>query len=217
MGLSSSQLITDLREHIGIDSTDLPDADALVLLNRSWWEVCDKFKFREKETQTTLTTVASTRDVSVPTDCFATRIAVVIGEDLSDIQLEQIDEQTYEGLYNSDPEYEDIPTKYFRYGSVIRLYPTPDQAYSLVVYYWKTLTDLSVANDPSIPQSWHEIVLFGAIWRQFAKLSDFEKKVSFQADQQRLIESAVPVETTEKYDSNMFHAQFPGYNGSKFR
>lgn len=217
MGLSSSQLITDLRNSTGLDSTDLPDASALRFLNRSWWEVCSKFKFREKETQTTLTTVAGTRDVNVPADMFATRIAVIINDELEHIQLDQIDEQTYENLYDSDSENENIPTMYFRYGSIIRLYPTPDDAYSLVVYYWKNLTDLAVLNDPSIPQSWHEIVLFGAIWRAKAELGDLDSKASFQMDQQRLIESATPVQTIETYDSNMFHAQYPGYNGSKFR
>ena len=217
MGLSSSQLILDLRASTGVDDTDYPDAKCLVFLNRSWWEICDKFKFREKETQTTLTTVASTRDVSVPADLLATKIALVIDENLENVQLEQIDEQMYEDLYNSDAFYEDIPTKYYRHGSYIRLHPTPDQAYSLVVYYWKLLTDLSVLNDPTIPRSWHEMVLFGGIWRLKAELGDLESKTSFQLDQQRLIESATPIQTIETYDSKMSHAQYPGYERSKFR
>lgn len=219
MGLSSTQLITDLRSATGVDSTDYPDAKCLVFLNRSWWEVCDKFKFREKETQTTLVTVASTRDVSIPADCYATRIVVAVDEDENDthIQLEQIDEITYESLYAEDSEQEGFPEKYLRYGSVIRLYPTPDAVYNLVAYYWKTLSDLSVLNDPSIPQSWHEIVLFGGIWRLKAELGDLETKASFQMDQQRLIESSSSVVDIEKYDSQNFHAQFPGYSGSKYR
>ena len=49
MGMDLETLRDELREHVGVDSDDLPDPDADLLLNRSFWELMNKFRFRETE------------------------------------------------------------------------------------------------------------------------------------------------------------------------
>jgi hypothetical protein len=235
MPLSITVLRTELREHLGLDEDELPSTDADALLNRSWWEVMDKFNFREKEAKTSFQTVAGQFEYPMPQGYDALRILSIggsnnnnllggqfylsggsflnptISDETQHTELERSDDKWYEQNYNDDVDYYGQPVKYYRYGSGIVLYPTPDKVYNVNVNYLVTLADLSNTNAfPPIPQSWHEVILYGAVWRGFMRIGDYNRKQAAQQTQYALINSATPVESKEEFDSSMAGLQFIG-------
>jgi hypothetical protein len=55
--------------------------------------------------------------------------------------------------------------------------------------------------NPDIPQEWHELILFGGVWRGYIKLGDYNRANAMKNHQVGLIESTVPVEAKEETDS----------------
>jgi len=214
MPFTLSTLRTELREHLGIDSTDLSDDDANLLINRSWWEIIDKFPFREKEQSTTFNTVDGTRSYAL-----ATIVSPLVYEALRSIsvedpdtkkhtKLEPISEFDYESLYIDSTDEEGKPERYLRENANLILYPTPDQVYEVTVRYNNILSDLS--NTIAIPQSWHEIILFGAIWRGHARFRDYNASELVKRTQTSLISTSVPTEAKEQKDTRLAGLQVLG-------
>lgn len=203
MTLDIAQMRSDLQDHTGMDEIDLPDEKADLYLNRSYWEILDKFHFREKEVTVTFPTVDGTRLYNVPSPFEALRQLSVTDPDTNEhIPLKRMTTQDYESRYDEDSDARAIPTHYVREGCAVRLWPTPDDAYELTMKYWTTLEDLSNSNaTPPIPQSWHEIIMFGGVWRAFLGIRDFVSANATKAHQVSLINSSVPVEAKEEYDS----------------
>lgn len=205
MGLTTASLITELREHLGaLSTTELSNADALVLLNRSYWELLDKFPFREKEATATFVTSDGGRNYHVPNPFEALRQLSIQELDSELIHvLERKGVWEYEKDRSESDDDKGFPTGYYREGSKIRLDPVPDDIYTVTIKYWTVLDDLDAADTPAIPQSWHEIILFGAIWRGFQRLRDFEAATYYKGQQIAFINSAVPTEAKEETDSRV--------------
>ena len=203
MSLDLQQMRDDLRDHTGTDDSDMPDTKADLYLNRSYWEILDKFHFREKEVTATWDTVVGTRLYNMPSPFEALRkLSIkdpVTGEHKV---LERTTIDVYERTYDADADAQGFPTHYVREGCAVRLLPTPDDAYEITQKYWTVLSDLSATNTtPPIPQSWHEIILFGGVWRAFLGILDYVHGNAAKSHQVSLINSAVPVEAKEEIDS----------------
>lgn len=204
MGLDLEQMRNDLRTATGMDEDDLPDPSADVLLNRSYWELIGKFQFREKEQTDTFPTVAGVRNYGLPTTFDALRKLSALEPDSQDHKV--IDRATidwYEQNYNEKEENRGFPERYVRDGACqIRLWPTPDGIYTITIKYWTTLNDITEGNAPEIPQAWHEIIYLGGLWRAFIQIGDFIRTRECKNHQISLINSMVPVEAKEEYDSH---------------
>ena len=213
MGITTDSLIDDLRNHSGLSTDELSDPDALLLLNRSYWEVLDKFPFREKEQTASFSTVAGTRNYTVPSPFEALRQLSIKNSSNTYVPLDRSTIHDHEMTRDTDTDDRGFPNKYVREKNSIRLYPVPDDAYSVTIKYWTVLDDLDNA-DPdvnlSIPKSWHEIVLFGAMWRLYLMLRDFSASNQYKIQQIALINSAVPVEAKEEFDSHTAHLEVLG-------
>lgn len=203
MTLDIIQLRADLRDHTGTDEFDMPTAKADLYLNRSYWEILDKFHFREKEVTATWDTVAGTRLYNMPSPFEALRKLSI--KDPATGEHKVLDRTTidvYERTFDADSDAQGFPVAYVREGCAVRLLPTPDDAYEITQKYWTVLSDLSDSNSvPPIPQSWHEIIMFGGVWRAFLGNRDFVSANATKAHQISLINSSVPVEAKEEYDS----------------
>lgn len=202
MGLSQAQLRTELREHLGVDDTELDNTNADLLLNRSWWEVADAVDFREKETSESENTVEGTNTIALSSLTNAESIQRVVIEDyhsLQHIPLEPIDLDDYEREYVDQTYARGQPTRYFRRGSNIILYPTPDRVYEVTIYYLKTLADIA-ASGFDVPQTWHDPILYGAVWRGFARFGDWNRKQAARATQLEMLSAKTPVKVKEKED-----------------
>jgi hypothetical protein len=186
MGLSVTQLIAKLRKATGQDDQDLTDDDATLQLNIAYWEVIDKFPcptpFEALRHLALLETAANTTSEQ-------------------HIPLDQMGHDVYEQKYNEADDQEGKPTHYVREGCMMVLFPTPDDVYTLTMRYWTTLDDLSDTQNPNIPQSWHEIIYLGALWREFLDIGDHQRMASVIKLQERMINSAIPVEAKEEVNN----------------
>jgi hypothetical protein len=210
VSLTVANLIDKLRRHTGEDSTDLPDDDATLLLNQSYWELLDKFPFREKEQASTFSYVDGTRLYAAPSPFEAVQHIVVYDtDDNKHTRLKRMSLKWYEDEYDSDDEAEGKPEYYARYGSNYYVYPTPDEAYGGVIYYWTTLDDLSDSQNPEPPQVWHEIIMYGAVWRRFLENADYIRAREIKNHQVMLINSTSPVEAKEEGDSRFAGIELP--------
>lgn len=210
MALDLTALRRMVWKPIGMESDDTPGQltrDEIDLyLNRAFWEVQDKFPFREKEITVFFDTVAGVRSYDIPEPVEALR-GVYIEELESKVHrpLHQITTNTYEGAEPNDPHYTNdeeewgFPEKYVRENCFIRLWPTPDKAYVIILKRLKILADLSNNNaTPAIPQVWHEIIGMGGLWRCYYDFGDFTRAEYIKNTQRQLISDIEPVESKEK-------------------
>lgn len=214
MGMTTDSLISELREHSGLSEDELSPPDALLILNRSYWEVLDKFPFREKEQTANFSTVAGTRNYTVPSPFEALRQLSIQNPSNNEFTpLDRADIYTHEMTRDSDTDARGFPTRYLREKNAIRLYPVPDDVYSISIKYLTVLDDLdNITNvrNPNLPQSWHEIILYGGLWRLYLRLRDFSASNQYKIQQLALINSAVPVEAKEEFDSHTAHLEVLG-------
>lgn len=212
MTLVLADLENELQEHLGLDDTDKGQAPWTIdkidlLLNRSYWAIAYKTPFREKEISSTFSTVAGTRLYSLPTLFEALRqLSVEDPNDFSHLPIQRTTVYDYEKRYVNDPTGvdQDKPLWYTREGLGIRLLPTPDKVYTITIKYWSTLADLSSTNiTPPIPQVWHEIILFGAIFRGFLRMGDYARAQAAKAHFKELIGELEPVESKEETDTHL--------------
>lgn len=201
MGLSLAQIRNEVLEECGIDAVDLDAAgsDNLdLIINQSWWEIMDKFDFREKQDDAIISTVVGQRDYNLASTILAAdavafealRGVFLLDPDTNEHQpLDEISIRKYETLYNEDEESRDEPTNYVRDGGIIRLWPTPDDVYDITLYFLKTLSDVA-AGGPDVPQAWHEIIKYGAIWRTHHRFRDYTSAKEVRDTQLALIASA---------------------------
>lgn len=226
MSLDLTSLRRQLRESIGLegdDTTNLPDVDTAVktgadtYLNRSYWELLDKYKFREKELTATFPTVAGTKFYKVPSPFEALQgVAIEDPDSLEHTPLDRITADVYEQQFKDLDSDQGKPEAYFREGDGIRLWRTPDAVYEITLHYWTVLSDLIPGSSPGIPQNWHEILLFGAVWRAFIGVNgDYISAQAAKAHQISLVEGTSLPEEKEQFDSHRAGVEVLGYDETR--
>lgn len=209
--INIGDLRTELREHLGMDSSDLPSANADLLVNRSYWALRDKVPFRKTELTNAPTIVIGTRNYAMPSSFDAIRYVTLEHPDTKVHKtLQRTTRFVYENKYTNTTSDRGEPEIYFREKDDMILWPTPDKVYVVEIGYWGIFTDLSDSNtDPEMPQEWHEIILFGAVWRGFLRLKDFNRARAVEAIQVNLINDTTPTEAKEEEDSRLAHVELP--------
>lgn len=216
MGLTLSEMRTILRRACGTDEFDdgFSDDDVDLKLNRSYWELVDRLNFRENEITIPFALVTGSRKYELPSDFNALRGVSVFDTDGQSNPLDMIDEKVYDKLYNNNPTdgiSNALPTKYYREKGFIQFWPTPDNDYDAILHYWKTLADLGDTNTTlPLPESWHEIVLNGGIYRGYIEIGDMKRYGEMKGVVDAAIMMAVPTEAKEQLDSRMIHVEVPG-------
>lgn len=205
--ISVDQLMVKLRRNTGLDIND-PDwtsTDLLLVLNQSFWELLNKFDFREKESSYTITTAQGdyTYAVNNLQEAFLSA-SIVNPVTQQSTKLTPMSIAFFQENYNDNAliniQYQAQPELYYRNNSNIILYPIPDQAYTITVQDLLTLSDLETGQYPDIPREWHEIILYGAVWRVFLETGDMERSSYALNNQTRLINNTVPVQSKEETD-----------------
>lgn len=218
MGLSLANLRTRFYRATGTVQADWPsgsDIDCDQYLNTSWWEVADEFDFREKEAGFNFNLTAGTNEYDIPTKLGTSTFDAVQSVAIQDLVTLNFSElllmslQYYESNVSGDTSLRAKPEKYIRRSSKITFWPIPDDAYLVQIYYLQTLADI-VSSGPPIPQSWHESILFGAIWRGFADLGDVDKVSLFKRLYADSINSKTPVKAKELSDTKLAGISIPG-------
>jgi len=196
-----------VRKPLGIepDDTDLTDPDIDEYLNLSYWEIQDKFPFREKERTATFLTIAGERVYPMPEPYDALVSLAILDFETTSGQFTKLTRMTtdeYENTYNSNTTSQGKPERYTRENCFVRLWPTPDKIYTMSMKRLITLEDLSSSQLlPEIPRAWWEVITAGAVWRAFVDYGDFDRSQAVKAHQIALINSLVPVASKEERDS----------------
>lgn len=200
--------LADMRRRVrkalgGLDEDDLSTVDLDGLINTSIEELSDKFPFREKEKVASFVTSIGFRSYDLPTGFESIRSLSIsdLTTNLS-TKLVLMTTDVYETRFDSDVDNYGFPTNYFREGDCIKLWPTPDNIYTITLRYNKPLEDLINESDtPNMPQNWHEIVELGAIWRGFIDQNDWQRSNFAKNTQISLLNTTVPVEAKEERDN----------------
>jgi hypothetical protein len=213
MSISVDEMVEELRDTCGVDEDDLPEAKAILFLNKAWWEILNKFPFREKEMNYDFTTTIGERSYDVPSLFEAIRAISIQNPDTGlHTTLRRMDPRHYEDIYVDNVDAYAYPTNYYRENDQIVVYPTPDLEYSMLVKYWINLSDLEAGDTPIIPTEWHEIIQLGAEWRTWRFFRQYKSARDAKANQIALINSTVPVEAKEEGDSRLAGLSVVGYD-----
>lgn len=207
MGISLATIRANVLRDLGVDATDLDasgTANLDLLINRSWWEVMDKFDFKEKQSKTefALTVGTYSYDLAAKINTAASivfdalREVFIVDDDDNSSPLTPVSRREFEENLDIASSAQDIPSRYSREGGNIYVAPVPDDTYTLRVYHLTILADIP-SGGPVIPQAWHEIIELGAIWRGHMTFRDFNSATDVQKIQIGLIRSAQTVSGKE--------------------
>ena len=211
MSLSLQNIRDGILKATATDITDWTNGnvDLDLYANQSWWDIMDQFDFREKEgTPIVFSTVAGTISYNVGTvvspqlfDAIQ-RISIEDPSTFQHSDLDLVSDFDYENEYINLTSVNTKPTQYFRRNNLLYLRPTPDTVYKCTIYYLQILSDLP-GGGPVVPQSWHEIIKYGAIWRALRDIQDLKSANDWEQAQIRLINSRTPVKAKELADTKM--------------
>lgn len=201
MTLSVAQMISKIRKDTGIDSADVDDPGILLNLNLSWWELMAKFEFREKEQSDTFLTVAGQILYPAPAPFEAIQgLSVEDPDSKQHTPLRFMEDWEYDQVFVNSASARGTPTRYFRKGTNIGLWPTPDSVLTIYRNSLTTLADL-VATAPPVPQEWDEPILFGGIYRSFLDVGDKTSASYFRQQQADMVNTIVPTKSKEEKTS----------------
>lgn len=213
-----SLVIQDLRDGLrrscgGIEIADYSNAIVDLWLNRAYWEVMDKFPYREKQKTSTFSFTENVRfyDAPTPFEC-VTKISIADPDDDDNkhTPLKRMTIDRYEQEYDSDEDQNGKPEWYIRYGTGYYVFTTPDKTYDGFIYYNTTLADIADDNTtPEIPQVWHEILQFGGTARGWLELGSTDKAMFYFNLQAAKINTISPVEAKEEEDSPLAGVELP--------
>lgn len=218
MGMELETLRDELRQHVGVDTDDLDDNDADLILNRSFWELMNKFRFRETEctAESTLTIGDRFLSLPLPPHLFEAlrKISVQNIETLEWNVINRFSITSHENMASDDIEDRGCPIWYFREQNGIRIMSKKgggvDRTYKIRIKYWQTLIDLDDQNtEVDLPQVWHEILLYGGVWRLYRRLGNHPLGREMRNTQIDLINSTAAVEAKEEEDSQLSGIEIP--------
>ncbi len=198
--ISLANMRLSVRKAVGIleGDSDLTNEDIDLYLNKSYWEIMDKFPFREKQRTGQFETVIGTLLYEIPKPVEnVTGFAVVSDSTFQHIPLDQMDARETEFLYNQQTSNRGLPRKYLLENCYVRFWPTPDKVYTIVIRKNTILADIQ-ASGIAIPQVWCEIVEAGGKARCLADLGDIPKSSFWYKQQAKWIASTTPREEKEQ-------------------
>lgn len=215
-GLIVSSLRSELREHLGdqMQSLSTPVLDDLIL--RSYWELQNNYKWRATEGQSgdvTLPAGSEYLDYTVP----YTAITGIFLYDTNVEKWNKLEWKSRDEFQIARDGAEQMPKYYWQTGDpegyvtdpatqgtlVTRVYfnPIADQDYTINIFFERQLTDLNDSYTMSpFPREAHEMILYGAVYRGFLRLRDFNSYERMKAAQENLLAKYVPEEAKVEKD-----------------
>lgn len=191
----------------GVDGSDQSKMDDLAIdnyANFSYQALLNQYNFREKEITANMDTVAGTRNYTMPDPHDGLRhISIQDPTSLQWTPLDRMSVDDYMSKWNETEDQRGYPTDYVRESCIFRLWPTPDDVYTLQVRYWGILQDLGASNTTiNIPSIWWEPIIHGGVVRAAIDLGMREAADFHNKWQEKLIEDIASIETKEEEDSH---------------
>lgn len=213
-GIDVNTMITELRVHIGnITDQELSDPAALLLLNRSWWEFQNKTPLREQEKTVEFDISSASNFFEMPEPFEAIRLITVIDPDTEEqFVLERMSQEFFNENFIDNVDLRARPTHYLREDQGFKVYPHPDRVYRVKMLRSITLSDLVADGELIVPDFWHEVILFGGVYRGFLRFNDHIRGEFFRAQQADIMNTAMPTEGQEEQDSQLAGLRIVGYD-----
>ena len=168
------------------------------------------YVFPELETDTTSDTTDGTAYISKPTDCLFVR---TLWDSDSDTKLIKIAWHDYlEKPGRADTDAEGAPTKWCTHGSNIYLYPTPDDTYTMYIYYRKRVAALSNdADTTAIGAEWDEVIQRLAKVQSLMRFGEYEYANQERTELTSMIKDIVGLYRQEELDRDDIRKPHPAY------
>jgi len=175
--------------------------------------VSRRFYFPELETSTASTTTDGDSTINVPSDCMVIRH---IWDSTNDKKLRNISFDKYLSYPGrADTTKENEPTQWVRNEDYIYLYPTPDDSYTLYIYYRKRPTVMSDDNDTTdIGAEWDEAILQLAVIQSLRRLKQYDQAKNEENAWEDLVRGIMEVYYQEELDSKEYVRIDPAYRNS---
>lgn len=192
-----SDIRTKVRQRVrdtGYDSSEITN-----YLNDTQNDVFNEYRlpFMEATQDYTLTTGVAdiTNGSGLPAN-FVLPIDVTLTSAGQEKLLTVRDTREMDYLY---PDYENstnyptgAPTNWYKYGQTIKVFPEPDQAYTLTLRYYKRPTLLSADADvPSLPSEFEELLVVGASYRVLQVKDNYDQAGILENKYQELLDKLV--------------------------
>ncbi len=175
------------------------------------WGIRKNWTFPELETYGTAITEDGSETIPTPSDCIVVRH---VWDSTNDLKLTGIsfeDYITYTGRDTAASEGK--PTEWVRNGDYIYLSPTPDDEYTLYVYYRKRPAKLVAEDDTTdIGAEWDEPILRLAKALGLRKLQQYDDAKKEQDYFEDMIRGVVGIYDQESFDRKDYRKTDPSYN-----
>jgi hypothetical protein len=152
--------------------------------------------FRELFSSDTITCAAADAEYTLPTDFMRVYSLLYVptsGQPASLTEVSQAD------LDLNDPS-SGTPTHYTVQNGEVRLWPTPDSAYTLRLrYYAKPATLVSGGDTPEIPGTYHHLLVTYALWHCYERENDYNSAMYHKG---RFDEDIMKCRGEVQYDSD---------------
>jgi hypothetical protein len=167
-----------------------------------FWGLKRSFYFPELETvDTSQSTTDGQQYINVPSDCLVIRH---VWDYTNDFSMEQIPWREYlKKSDRMDTSVEGKPTMWTRSGSYIYLYPTPDSAYNLYVYYRKRPALLTGTNTTAIGAEWDEPIVYLATYKAFLQMGRYQESTLMKNEFLSQVSSLMGIYDQEERDQDM--------------
>jgi hypothetical protein len=177
--MTGAQLLTAVGQRLekntaSMDSTT--SARLLAFLNESYREVLSRPGMERLRRSTT--TFASVDGTATYTITSAARVNRV-WEDTNDLRLQEMSIDAYRALEPDTTNNKGTPSHFIWMGvtavssTLLALWPTPSSAITYTAEILSVITDLANdSNSPLLPLDFHDVLIYGAVAREYEKNSD---------------------------------------------
>jgi len=137
--------------------------------------------------------------ISTPSDCLH---VYEIWDETNKVHLDGIGWKKYISYpERKNTSAENKPAEWARYGSYIYVYPTPDDAYTLWVYYRKRPSALTGTNETAIGEEWDEAILELAAFKGHRWLHEYSYAKQCQEAFMEIVTNLIGIYSREEMAS----------------
>lgn len=168
-------------------------------INDAQRDIFNEYRLPFMETTQNYTLTSGVSDITdgngLPTN-FVQAIDIFLTTSGKESRLEYKDireiDQDYTDPDDTTRHTSSVPKYYYYYAETIKVFPVPDDAYTLTLRYFKSPTELSSNDDvPEIPSEFEEILVMGAAYRVMQVKDQYDIAAIMQNKYDELLQKLV--------------------------
>lgn len=205
-GETLASMVAELQKMLG-NRGDIDDARAKMWINQAYVDTWTSLQLEEALASLDFPLVSGQHIYALP-DVVATTIGAAI-VDTDDLQGGWPLIKTDLYGYRRFPDEEGAPTHYFRLGNILVIYPTPEDADTLVLdFRSRPLLLVEDTDSPALGYEWHEVILLNARKKGFSALLEFDKAMPAENDYIQSVRRRRSAEADED-EGRIVHSSVP--------